>query len=537
MDIKITLENKQLYPAIVNLKQFSSGTDVLTFIMEDYMYNTTDLSKMDCYAVCDMVNQEIDEIKLEKQVVEGKLRLKWTVTGYTTQLDGHISYQIVFKNIENDKSVMWFSHMGIIFVNSSIDGDGYVAAKYPSILQQWEERMKTTDTKASNAVSQAQTSANTATQKAKEAAASATKAESEASNAENSANKSEQMKDYIEKLINYEGTNAIEKEVVEARGDKLTLGTRLDDVDKLLEEKSNSNHTHDDRYYIKTELNNKLNEKLDKTGDASNVTNTFTQAGTLENLTDGEKLSASLGKIMKAIAELISHIGNKSNPHGVTKSHVGLGNVTNDAQVKRSEMGKASGVATLGTDSKVPTTQLPSNALLELGETSSTAYAGNKGKATTDNVDAILAGTKVVPKAKDTEMFDGHTSQYYGKQTDVTAIKSQLNRNLIALTNSSYYSQTIVYRSGQVCYLRCAGYLAKDVPANSELTIGTASMMPSEYRPGTDLVFYITVINNGTIIEVRIYTDGRVTFVSPQKLTANTPINLHLSYMTGKSNL
>lgn len=44
---------------------------------------------------------------------------------------------------------------------------------------------------------------------------------------------------------------------------------------------------------------------------------------------------------------------------GLTKSDIGLGNVTNDAQVKRSEMGANSGVATLGSDGKLPTTQLP----------------------------------------------------------------------------------------------------------------------------------------------------------------------------------
>lgn len=44
----------------------------------------------------------------------------------------------------------------------------------------------------------------------------------------------------------------------------------------------------------------------------------------------------------------------------VTKADVGLSNVTNDAQVKRTEMGAANGVATLGTDGKVPTAQLPS---------------------------------------------------------------------------------------------------------------------------------------------------------------------------------
>lgn len=43
----------------------------------------------------------------------------------------------------------------------------------------------------------------------------------------------------------------------------------------------------------------------------------------------------------------------------IDKSYIGLGNVTNDAQVKRTEMGKANGVATLGADGKVPAEQLP----------------------------------------------------------------------------------------------------------------------------------------------------------------------------------
>lgn len=53
--------------------------------------------------------------------------------------------------------------------------------------------------------------------------------------------------------------------------------------------------------------------------------------------------------------------GKKINTNPVlAKGDVGLGNVTNDAQVKRSEMGVANGVATLGEDGKVPSAQLPS---------------------------------------------------------------------------------------------------------------------------------------------------------------------------------
>ena len=41
--------------------------------------------------------------------------------------------------------------------------------------------------------------------------------------------------------------------------------------------------------------------------------------------------------------DLTAHINNKSNPHGVTKTQIGLGNVTNDAQIKGLATGTTSG--------------------------------------------------------------------------------------------------------------------------------------------------------------------------------------------------
>lgn len=113
----------------------------------------------------------------------------------------------------------------------------------------------------------------------------------------------------------------------------------------------------------------------------------------------------------------------------ITKENIGLGNVTNDAQVKRSEMGAAGGVAQLDESGKVPASQLPSyvddvleynsktafpsagetgkiyvaldtnityrwsgSAYVEisqglaLGETASTAYAGDKGKKNAEDI-------------------------------------------------------------------------------------------------------------------------------------------------------
>lgn len=58
-------------------------------------------------------------------------------------------------------------------------------------------------------------------------------------------------------------------------------------------------------------------------------TPTYTRAGTLANLTSGEKMSTAFGKIAKAVYDLIAHLANKNNPHEVTKNQVGLGNVPN----------------------------------------------------------------------------------------------------------------------------------------------------------------------------------------------------------------
>lgn len=71
---------------------------------------------------------------------------------------------------------------------------------------------------------------------------------------------------------------------------------------------------------------------------------------------------------IKDIADNGGVTGVKGNAEGtyrkgnvnITPANIGLGNVTNDAQVKRSEMGTANGVATLGSDGKVPSAQLPS---------------------------------------------------------------------------------------------------------------------------------------------------------------------------------
>lgn len=181
------------------------------------------------------------------------------------------------------------------------------------------------------------------------------------------------------------------------------------------------------------------NHKADKANPHA-VTKAQVGLGNCDNTSDANKpvstaQASAIGTVQSA---LNSHKADKANPHAVTKAQVGLSNVTNDAQVKRSEMGKAGGVATLDSNGQVPAAQLPSfvddvleytsktafpgsgesgkiyvaldtnltwrwsgsayveiSKSLALGETASTAYAGDKGKALATD----LAATKTIVAA------------------------------------------------------------------------------------------------------------------------------------------
>lgn len=161
-----------------------------------------------------------------------------------------------------------------------------------------------------------------------------------------------------------------------------------------------------------------------------------------------------------------SDLGELASKDSLAAKDVGLGNVTNDAQVKRTEMGKANGVATLDGTGKVPAAQLPGfvddvesyenrvsfpeegedgkiyidketnkqyrwdgesdyveiSSSLALGESASTAYAGNKGKANADAIAALQTRVTTIESKNTTQ--DTAISQ---AQADATAAKNTAN--------------------------------------------------------------------------------------------------------------
>ena len=128
---------------------------------------------------------------------------------------------------------------------------------------------------------------------------------------------------------------------------------------------------------------NKIYLLLSKTTDNKNVYAEYLYTGDTANYDDTkwEKLGEAAVKIIVDTAlsdtsvnpvqnkvvkkgidtvqnNLNSHTGNKQNPHGVNKWHVGLGNVTNEAQIPSRLMGAKNGVAALDGDGHVKDSHL-----------------------------------------------------------------------------------------------------------------------------------------------------------------------------------
>lgn len=136
-----------------------------------------------------------------------------------------------------------------------------------------------------------------------------------------------------------------------------------------------------------------------------------------------------------------NHIANTSNPHSVTKSQVGLGNVTNDSQVKRSEMGTANGVATLDANGIINTSQLPSyvDDVLEYTAKSSFPTTGETGKIyvdTSTNLTWRWSGTQYVEISPSLALGETSGTAYRGDRGKTAYDHTSLTNNPHSVTKS-----------------------------------------------------------------------------------------------------
>ena len=142
---------------------------------------------------------------------------------------------------------------------------------------------------------------------------------------------------------------------------------------------------------------------------------------------------------------ITAHIQNKQNPHSVTKEQVGLSKVTNDAQVKRSEMGTNNGVATLDANGKVPESQLPAGVTssLILGEEEGTAYEGSKGSRNKFLLDRLINhGLSTIDSGSITNTNTGikipnDNLIYNTSSTDIDVVDSPINIPVVDKTKTT----------------------------------------------------------------------------------------------------
>ena len=169
---------------------------------------------------------------------------------------------------------------------------------------------------------------------------------------------------------------------------------------------------------------NKVSEKLDKTGDASNVTTGFTTATTRSNLTTKEKLSISLGKIAKWFSDLktvafsgsYNDLSNKptslpasdvsawakaNTKPTYTKAEVGLGNVDNTADANKSvkyatSAGNATKVNNYTVNANVPSGAKFTDTTYGVATTTKTGIVKPDGKTITADKDGTLHGADTI---------------------------------------------------------------------------------------------------------------------------------------------
>lgn len=167
-------------------------------------------------------------------------------------------------------------------------------------------------------------------------------------------------------------------------------------------------------------------------------TPTFTAAASMAPLTSGEKLTIALGKIAKAITDLIAHIGNKSNPHGVTRAQVGLGNVDNTADtakpISTAQQTALNKKADLDSTGKVPASQLPSfvDDVLEYSGKTAFPATGETGKIYVDtatNLTYRWSGSAYVEISPSLALGETPSTAYPGDKGKVAYEHSQNKAN------------------------------------------------------------------------------------------------------------
>lgn len=202
----------------------------------------------------------------------------------------------------------------------------------------------------------------------------------------------------------------------------------------------------------------------------------------------------------------------------ITPANIGLGNLTNDSQVKRSEMGVANGVATLGADGKVPSNQLPSyvDDVLEYDSKSGFPSSGETGKiyvSKDTNLTYRWSGTAYVEISASLALGETSSTAYPGDKgkalaTRVTAVETK------ASTNESNISSVSTKVANLENGTKAAGKASK-LAASRKISLTGDATGSIDFDGSADKTISVTLANSGvaagTYSAVAVDAKGRVT--------------------------
>lgn len=248
------------------------------------------------------------------------------------------------------------------------------------------------------------------------------------------------------------------------------------------------------------------------------------EINTIEGL-DAKNVQDALVKI-KDIADNGGVTGVKGNGEtdyrkgnvNITPTNIGLGNVTNHAQVKRTEMGVANGVATLGTDGKVPSGQLPSyvDDVLEYDKKSSFPATGETGKiyVTKDtNLTYRWSGTAYVEISPSLALGETSSTAYAGDKGKALAVRVTAVEGK-ASTNESNISSVGTRVTNLENGTKAAGKATKLATAR-KISISGDATGSTDFDGSADKAIALTLANSGVIAgtysAVAVDAKGRVT--------------------------
>ena len=133
MDLEI-VNNREIKPQKVAVKQGEGGTTVLTFTRDSYKYDQVDLRNYKVYAITSC-NGHVDMTECTTSVSGSQLVINWVLSEYTLRHAGVINYQIVFKSKE-DSAAVFSTYQAIIQCSESLEVENKITSDYPTILQQ-----------------------------------------------------------------------------------------------------------------------------------------------------------------------------------------------------------------------------------------------------------------------------------------------------------------------------------------------------------------------------------------------------------------